>query len=335
MMSIAVNGRFLSRQVTGVERYGQEILKRLEPDLRIIHPSRGARGLSGHAWEQLILPAKLRPRELLWSPANTGPLAVRNQVWTVHDLSPLEHPEWYMPAFAHWYRCFVPLLAHRAKQVVVSSDYMRRKILRRFAMPRAKVTVVPGGVDHAHFKPGLARLASLPGEYVLFVGSLQQRKNLGLLLQAWKLIQPKHPHTWLLIAGASGIVFNQTAFPTDLEHVGWLGYIPEAELPRLYANALVFVHPSLEEGFGLTALEAMACGAPLLAARAGALPEVVGDAALWFQSDNVSQLAENLNYCLNEPGLRAALAEKSLARAEAFGWDQPAKLLWEVMQWCQ
>ena len=335
MMSVAVNGRFLFRQMTGVERYGKEIPKRRGPELRVTRPGRQTRGPDGHAWEQLILPGRLRPGELLWSPANTGPLAVRNQVWTLHDLSPLEHPEWYAPAFARWYRFFVPLLARRVKQVVVSSEYMRQKILRRFSRLSATVTVVPGGVDHACFKPGAARPAGLPAAYVLFVGSLQPRKNLGLLLQAWKEIQARHPRTWLLVAGAPGAAFRQPAFPANIQRLGWLGYIPEADLPGLYAGALAFVHPSQEEGFGLTALEALACGAPLLAARAGALPEVAGDAALWFDPGSASQLAQGLERCLSGPALRAALAEKGLARAQAFDWDRPAKGLWEVLQRCQ
>jgi glycosyltransferase involved in cell wall biosynthesis len=335
MMKLAVNGRFLSRPLTGVERYGQEILKRLGPDLRVIRPGRQPRGLGGHAWEQLVLPGQVRPGELLWSPANSGPLAVREQVLTLHDLSPLEHPEWYVPAFAWWYRFFVPRLVRRVRQVVVSSEYMRQKMLRRFSRPGLAVTVAPGGVDCTRFRPDAARPAGLPAHYVLFVGSLQPRKNLGLLLQAWSQVQSRYPHVWLLVAGAPDAVFSRQVFPSHIERLGWLGYTPEADLPGLYAGAQVYVQPSQEEGFGLTALEALACGAPLIAARAGALPEVAGEAALWFDPARASQLAERLERCLSDPALRASLAEKGLARAQAFGWERPTEALREVLQQCQ
>src|SRR3972149_7401250 len=103
-MNAVVNGRFLSHQVTGVQRYGQELLGWMGDRLRMVHPKNAMIGIRGHAWEQFILPRMIRPGEILWSPANTGPLAVVNQVLTIHDLSPLEHPEWFKPAFSLWYR---------------------------------------------------------------------------------------------------------------------------------------------------------------------------------------------------------------------------------------
>src|SRR6266498_111984 len=117
---VVVNGRFLNRRITGVERYGREILRCVGSSYRV--ELTGRQGWSGHMWEQFILPTKLSQHSILWSPANTGPLIVRNQVLTIHDLSPLEHPEWFRASFAAWYRLFLPILARRVRMVFTPSD---------------------------------------------------------------------------------------------------------------------------------------------------------------------------------------------------------------------
>src|SRR5512140_2588334 len=100
MRDIVVNGRFLKRRITGVERYGREVLHLLGDECRVAGPGRDLGGLGGHAWEQLILPTRLNSHSVLLSLANTGPLIVRNQVLVIHDLSAVEHPEWFQPSFA-------------------------------------------------------------------------------------------------------------------------------------------------------------------------------------------------------------------------------------------
>lgn len=331
-MNIVVNGRFLSRRVTGVERYGREILRRLPYRVRVVRPRPERQGASGHAWEQFILPGCIRPGEILWSPANTGPLAVANQALTLHDLTPLEHPGWFTPAFALWYRIFLPVLVRRVKHMVVSSEHVRRKILRRFSLQPERVTVIPGGVDFERFHPNQPPLNGLPPRYVLFLGSLQPRKNLVSLLSAWGQIFKRFPDLRLVVAGEENNRYRQVSFTRDVENVLYLGYVPEADLPALYAGALAYVIPSLEEGFGMTVLEAMACGTPVVAARAGALPEVVGEAGLFFDPVQVDELAGTLAACLQDSIWRADLTERGLQRVKAFSWRVSAERLWQVME---
>src|SRR3972149_5562972 len=107
---ILVNGRFQSVPKTGVQRYAHELTQRLGDKVTLLAPERAARGTPGHLWEQFALPRQLQPNDLLWSPANTGPLPVANQVVTIHDLSALDHPEWYTPPFAAWYGYLLPRL---------------------------------------------------------------------------------------------------------------------------------------------------------------------------------------------------------------------------------
>lgn len=333
-MKAVVNGRFLSRRVTGVERYGREVLGCLGDRLRVICPPQGRQRISGHAWEQFILPGRLHPGEVLWSPANTGPLAVARQALSLYDLSPLEHPEWFAPAFARWYRWFLPLLARRVRRLIVPSELVRKKVLHRFSLAPDRVTVAPGGVDLNRFHPGQPRPAGLPASYLLFVGSVQPRKNLGVLMQAWQQIHRRYPDTWLLAAGAEQRTFRRVALPAQVERVRFLGYVPETSLPGLYAGALALVLPSLDEGFGLPVLEAMACGAPVIATRAGALPEVVGEAGMLFDPLLPAELANTLERCLSEVGLRHRLVEKGLARAKTFSWQRSAERIWESLQTC-
>jgi glycosyltransferase involved in cell wall biosynthesis len=323
---VVVNGRFLARRLTGVERYGREILRYLEDRVRL-ESTRG-QGIRGHAWEQFILPAKLNPESVLWSPANTGPLVVRNQALTIHDLSPLEHPEWFRASFAAWYRLFLPLLVKRVKKIFTPSEYVRQNVMQRFSI--RNVTVTPNGVDRSVFHPGARQTKfDLPEGYALFVGSLEPRKNLPALLHAWNKIRDHAGGRWLVIVGRNGPVFRTLALPEQMEKVRFLGYVDDETLAGLYARATVFILPSTDEGFGLPALEAMASGAPVIVSDGGALPEVVGEAGLIFCLSKPNALENALMECLNNPNLRCELKEKGLRRAAEFSWQTTAELVWK------
>jgi glycosyltransferase involved in cell wall biosynthesis len=324
---IVVNGRFLSRRVTGVERYGREIMTFIGSRCRL--EKTGVNGLAGHAWEQLILSTKLTAESILWSPANTGPLMVHNQALTIHDLSPLEHPDWFTKSFSTWYRLFLPILAKRSKVIFTPSAYVKQKVEKSFGVH--PVIVTPNGVDTSRFHPDAKQDGfRLPERYILFVGSLQPRKNLQALLCAWNAIQEYFPEVWLVIAGDAGTVFKPIQLNDD-ERVRFLGYVTEADLPGLYADAILFVLPSLDEGFGLPALEAMACGTPVIVSNAGALPEVVGDAGSIFDGSKPNDLANAMQEVLCNENLRLRFKERGLARAKNFSWQRTAELIWNTL----
>lgn len=323
---VVVNGRFLTRRVTGVERYGWEILRSLEINPRV--ESTRSQGWLGHAWEQFCLPTKLNRNSILWSPANTGPLVVRDQVLTIHDLSPLEHPEWFRGTFAAWYALFLPILARRVRKIFTPSEYVKQKVIARFNVKN--VTVTPNGVDHSLFCPDAKQLMfDLPECYVLFVGSLEPRKNLDHLLRAWSEIKRDFKKTWLVVVGVSGTVFRPVDLTYEMERVRFLGYVEDETLAGLYANATLFVLPSQDEGFGLPALEAMASGAPVIVSDAGALPEIVEQAGLIFCWSNPTGLKNALKECLSNARLRSELKEKGLVRAQQFSWKRTAELVWK------
>ncbi|MGE5377991.1 MAG: glycosyltransferase family 4 protein [Bacteroidota bacterium] len=327
MGKIVVNGRFLSRRVTGVERYGREILSHIGSRCTIEETR--TNGSMGHAWEQFLLPVKLPSKSTLWSPANTGPLLFRNQALTIHDLSPLEHPEYFTKSFSTWYCFFLPILAKRARIIFTPSWYVERKIKERFGI--RNVIVTPNGVNTTCFSPAARQtLCELPEQYILFVGSLQPRKNLAALLKTWKQICHEYPNLWLVIGGDRGSVFNAINLPPG-ERVHYLGYVAEQELPAVYARALLFVLPSLDEGFGLSALEAMACGTPVIVSDGGALPEVAGNAAMVFKRSDPGSLSTAIRECLEDAELRASLIANGFERIKLFSWQESAELIWKTL----
>lgn len=325
---IVVNGRFLSRRVTGVERHGREILSCFDESYRL----EGTRnqGFRGHIWEQFVLPRRLNRDSVLWSPANTGSLLVEKQAVTVHDLSALEHPQWFRRTFAMWYLLFIPMLVRRAQIIFAPSNYVKQKINRRFGLQN--IVVTPNGVNTSVFHPDARQSQyALPPCYILFVGTLEPRKNLAALLQAWGQIQENFKDTWLVIAGSSGRVHRSVERLTALERVLFVGYVDEKALPGLFANARLFVFPSLDEGFGLPVLEAMACGTPVVTSNGGALPETVGDAGLISDLADPTALATSMRRALQQDELRLLLRERGLERARIFSWQKTADLIWKTL----
>jgi glycosyltransferase involved in cell wall biosynthesis len=327
---VIVNGRALSRRVTGVERYTAEILHGLGERVQIVRPGRGAQGMAGHAWEQFSLPRSVSSRSILWSPANSGPLATPNQVLTLHDLSPLEHPHWFRPAYAAWYALLLPLLVRRVRSIITPSEHVRQRILSRFRLPGERVVVVPAGVDTSRFRK--VTPSGAWGRYILFVGTLEPRKNLPTLLAAWKQIEKFHADVSLVVAGAAGRVFSPIQLAQDIARVKFAGYVAEEALPGLYSGAEVLVLPSFDEGFGLPALEAMACGTPVVVSTCGALPEVVGKAGLFFDPHNVEELARVLNDCLSDADLRHSLVESGLQQVQSFSWQVSSEKVYAILR---
>ncbi|HSM70979.1 MAG TPA: glycosyltransferase family 1 protein [Anaerolineales bacterium] len=324
---IVVNGRFLSRRITGVERHGREILSLFNGSCRVERTRMN--GPAGHAWEQFLLPRKLKPETVLWSPANSGPIWTQKQAVTIHDLSPLEHSEWFDADFAAWYRLFLPLLVKRAQVIFTPSHHVKQKMINRFNA--SNVIVIPNGVDTVRFHPdAIQNTYELPEKFILFVGTLQPRKNFQILLSAWDKIKDKFKDHWLIVVGDIGRVFAKTSFVTT-ECVRFLGYVREKDLPGIYAKARAFILPSFDEGFGLPALEAMACGIPVIVSDGGALPETVGDAGLIFKATDVNDLTGSIEECLSDNGVRTSLVTRGFERAKQFTWQKSAETVWKAL----
>ena len=338
-MGVVANVRVLDYPLTGVQRYTQELLARLGSDVEPVGPSRPLGGVRGHLWEQAVLPRRLGGR-LLWSPSNTGPLAVTRQVVTVHDTAALDHPEWLTPRFAAWYGWLLPRLVRRVRRVIVPSAFTRDRLGQVTALSPERIAVVPNGVDPRFRPPAAAEIAAtraalgIPSSrYVLSLGSMEPRKNLAALVRAWATLhQRMADDVWLVIAGEPG---KRQVFPgvelgaTPRVHL--TGRVADAHLPGLYGGATLFASPALYEGFGLPPLEAMACGTPVVAARRGAVPGVLGDAALLVEP-GAEAIAVGIERVLNDEALRDVLRRNGTERAAEYTWERTADLTRRVLR---
>lgn len=338
--AIAVNARVLSSSLTGVQRYLSSILNYMPDGVVELHPTDPKHGVRGHAWEQLLLPARLE-RKLLWSPSNTGPLSVTKQVLTVHDLASFDHPEFLNSRFAAWYRFLLPRLVRRVRRIIAVSEFTKERLMELFGIPEERIAVIWNGVDD-RFRPqaegqvslALNKLGIPTRRYFVALGSLEPRKNLQRLLQAWSRIVLDLPDdVWLVLAGAKGksLIFDATSFDPLPPRVHLTGYVPDEMLPALYTGAIATPYLSVYEGFGLPPLEAMACGTQALTSNRTALPEVVGDAALAVDPYDVDAISDGLIRLVGDTDFRAVLRRRGFERAKRFSWRSTAEQTWRVL----
>jgi glycosyltransferase involved in cell wall biosynthesis len=336
MSDVVVNGRFLGRAVTGVERYAGEITRRLDGRIRVCRPPDGATGARGHLWEQMRLPG-LVGEGLLWSPANTGPMVVSRQVVTVHDMAPLDHPEWFEPRVGAWYRWLLPKLVQRVTRVITVSQFSKTRLMERLGLPADWVVAIPNGVSRwFHPRPPaevtqVTARYRLRAPYLLMVGSLEPRKNFDVVARAWDEAGPLFDGLTLVVVGDTRPTLRAAVPDRRLGWVRRLDDVADSDLPALYTGAIGLVIPSLYEGFGLPLIEAMACGTPVVAARAGALPEVAGDAALLVDPCDPASVADGILRLVGDETTRQTCRTRGLDRAAAFDWDRSASMTWQVL----
>ena len=331
-----VNLRTLGFHTTGVQRYLLSLLPHLPPELRSVKPSRALLGIKGHLWEQFYLPTQLG-RRLLWSPGNTGPLAVSRQVVTVHDAAPLDHPEWFERKFALWYSALLPRLVRRVRAIITVSHFSKERIVRNTGIKPERVHVIPNGVarrfrrlDRNTVKKVITELG-LTDPYILFVGSLEPRKNLKMLLETWG--QGNFDGATLAVAGATAHLFQTLQIDPLPKGVRLLGRVDDDLLPALYSGAAGFVYGSIYEGFGLPPLEALGCGCPVAVSDIPAHREVCGEAAWYFDPFNPVDLSRKLDELLRlDQVQRTALAEQGVRRAAVYSWKTAAAQTWQILQ---
>jgi glycosyltransferase involved in cell wall biosynthesis len=308
-MTVLINARAAARpELGGVERWAREMERRLPYES--LRPPDALVHRAGHVWEQAVLPVRARHASLLFNPANLAPLAFPRNVVVIHDAAALREPAWYSRLYVAWQRAVLPAIARRAVHLVTVSQFSRDELVEILGADPAKITVIPGGVDE-RFTPD-AQPPPRERPYVLTVASRTARKNLAALGETARRLA--RDGIDLLVAGGDRPQFKADP-PRTNEDGGliWLGHVPDAELPGLYAGALAFVLPSLYEGFGLTALEAMASGTPVVVSDRGALPEVVGDAGIYVDPTDPVAIAD---------AVERAIGSKSDGpeRAASFSW---------------
>jgi glycosyltransferase involved in cell wall biosynthesis len=354
---IDINGRFLSRRLTGVDRFAIEVINAIDDllekndpavnnlNFRIllpvgVKPEQQFKNISfeyvgnnnGQIWEQLTLPKALPKNSLLLSLCNTGPIVLRRQVVAIHDAATAKMPMAFSRAFRLWYRVLMPLLGQFSRKIITVSKFSKQEISSAFGIPSSKISVVIEGGEHINRIPAdtdaIRRYGLSNKPFVLAVSSMAAHKNFRLVLEAINRLEDP-PFDIAIAGGANSRVFGEAGI-VGSDRVKWLGYVTDAELRALYESAMCFVFPSLYEGFGIPPLEAMNCGCPVLASTAASLPEVCGDAALYFDPNNPDELSELLMRVAGDPTLRQELSLKGYERAAQFSWEKAARQVVEV-----
>jgi glycosyltransferase involved in cell wall biosynthesis len=269
-------------------------------------------------------------------------LAGIGKVFTLHDLTVSICPETHSPLNRWFSNAMVPRFMNYADAIIAVSESTKRDAIRIASIPGEKITVIPHGVNE-RFRPvpDTERLEvraryGLPEHFLLTVGTIEPRKNLGMLLDVVKALGEEGKDVKLVVAGKKG--WRSQPFFDQLRSLGLggqvmlTGSIPENDLPALYSAADLFLFPSLYEGFGLPVLEAMACGVPVLCSDQSSLPEVAGDAAVLLPPHDMHAWMQTVKALLSNEALLAELAEKGLRRSQAFTWEKTAQLTWEVYE---
>ncbi len=294
---------------------------------------------SHHRFERLALSAEMLPHPLdvLHSPDFIPPRVLRApSVITVHDLAFLLYPRFLTPDAARYYGQVDPA-SRSAAHVIAVSQSTKRDVTRLLGVPEHQVSVIyeaahPSArpLDKAEAHAHVQQKYGIAEPFILFVSTIEPRKNLPTLLAAYsKLLEAYKSNARLVVAGHKGWLTEEVDAAVDKhklhDAVCFLGAVPTEELVYLYNAARVFAHPSFYEGFGLTPLEAMACGTPVIVSNVSSLPEVVGDAGLLLDPNDVDAWAVALHRVLTDDELHREMANKSLKRAALFSWERAAR----------
>lgn len=352
MGTVFVNGKFTAQRVTGVQRVAASLVEAI--DRRLAHqPSDGRRwvllqppagrppalrhietrvvGTPGqplHLWEQWSLPRAARGG-LLLNLAGGAPALAGPQACMLHDAAVFDAGAAYTLPFRLWYRALFRRLGRRARLLLTISEFSRGRLAAALGVPNERLRVLPLGADHLDGVAADPRVLERHGlrgaRFLLAVGSANPNKNLAALLAAWRALAPAAQ--LVLCGGSDRRVFADAAGADDPPGVLRLGAVDDAELKALYGAAQGLVIPSLYEGWGLPPLEAMACGCPVAASDAAALPEACGDAALLFDARDPQAIAQALGRLLDDAPLREALRTRGQRRAAALRWDDAAARL--------
>ena len=289
--------------------------------------------------EQSELRRITRAADFFWATSLAHPVYSRTpMIVTVHDVAQLAtrlpgHADWLVRAAASLY---FRSLRSTARLVLFNSAFTQEEFERYIGQARAATLVTPLGVDPSWFGAGKAPDAADDRPYLICVGNLRPHKNLLLLLQAFAAVKDRLPHDLLLVGKAEGFQTSDAATRAALASLGgrarFSGFLSDIDLREAVVGADAVVVPSLYEGFGLPALEAMAAGVPVIAARAAALPEVCGECASYFDPASLDALAQQLSAHATMSGeARRQRVAQGITRAREFTWDETARLTAEAI----
>ncbi|MCB9454682.1 MAG: glycosyltransferase family 4 protein [Anaerolineaceae bacterium] len=360
-MHIGIDGRLTYYRTGGISTYIRRLIEALEildTDNRytVFHSRKAQDSLvtrfqqaklwtpCHHRLERTGLTVELARfnLDILHSPDFIPPWhGAKRHVITVHDLNFLHYPDLLTAESRRYYNDQIVAAVRQADHILADSEATKADIVEMLGVPAAKITVHMLGVEE-RFRPlpdeslqTFYREYDLPAQYILFVGTFEPRKNIGGLLAAYRALRNELPDAPpIVLAGRRGWMFDETMArirQMGLDaHIHWRENIPDDALPALYNGAQVLVTPSFYEGFGLPALEAMACGTVPIVSNRSSLPEVVGDIGLQINPDDPTTLTQALYHALTDSGWLRRMQVAALERARLFTWSHTAAITLSV-----
>lgn len=361
LVRIGIDAHYLGNQKTGNETYTLNLMRSLARidsgrnsySIYVTNPAVAAQQVVADPRFQnrllepataifrlaMVFPCELalHPVDLLHAQYFVPPFVSCKTVVTIHDISFADRSGDFQPVHRWGLKCLVPWSVRRAERVLVVSQWLKEAVVRLYDVEPRKVVVTPLGVSE-HFYPrdiesARAHIAANFGieePFILYVGNIVPGKNVSGILQAFSKLRQNwtsHPKKLVIIGPKLWGWSAANSLATDLklqDRVVWLGYVPHEILPLFYSACEAFLFPSFSETFGLPVLEAMSCGAPVIASTRGALPEVTAGAAVLVNPEAPDDIAEGLFQVLCDQQLASDLRRKGIERGQMFTWDATA-----------
>ncbi|MFJ7498561.1 glycosyltransferase family 4 protein [Serratia grimesii] len=343
---IYINGRFLTQELTGVQRFAEEIsvhLQKIRKDITILCPPSVCASRvsdlsnievigknSGHIWEQYDLPKYLRSKKgsLLINLSNTAPIFYKNKIVTHHDITYKRYPNSYSLKFRAVYNLIIPIILKSSKALITVSEFSKEEICSAYNYDVNKTHVIYNSTNNK-FSPKAKKIDGEP--YILAVSSSNFHKNFHGLISAFKNMPNKNGVKLKIIGGwnknFSNTELDTVIKPDESSEIEFLGRVSDDELIDLYSNALVFIFPSFYEGFGIPPLEAQACGCPVASSNRASLPEVLTDSVLYFSPDNEVEIINAMELLINNQEKRDELISLGFKNVKRFSWSNSADKL--------
>ena len=261
----------------------------------------------------------------------TEPPSKLPKVTTVHDLIPFKFPETTTDMVRNAHKKRLTWVMRESDKIIAVSQSTKEDLLSILKIPEEKIVVISEGVEERYCPQSvdvqeiIKKRYHINEDYIFTLSTLEPRKNQARLIKAFNIVKETFPNLQLIIAGRTG----WGEIPEPVMGVSMPGYVPDADLPGLYSGCLAFVLPSIYEGFGLSPLQAMACGASVAVSDISSLPEVVGEAGVLFDPESVESIAAGIIEAIKN---RGKLKEKSLAQAAKFTWEKTARETYRVYQ---